>query len=146
MQSLKIVPTGSATGVIYLDKYSPVRVFGSESIRESFGIETLTQARNARLCPGVKDVVLTPDAHVGFGAPIGCVMVSPSHIYPGPVGVDINCSMSLLHFDLDESVLKEKRFRRSIIQAIEKRIPCGYGSKKIPLARIFSLEHVFRRF
>ena len=45
-------------------------------------------------------MVLNPDAHAGYGAPIGCVLVSPTHIYPGPVGVDIKCSMSLLQLDL----------------------------------------------
>ena len=57
-------------------------------------------AQNARSAPGVTDVVLNPDAHAGFGAPIGCVLVSPTHIYPGPVGVDIKCSMSLIQFDV----------------------------------------------
>ncbi|MBQ6827089.1 MAG: RtcB family protein, partial [Thermoguttaceae bacterium] len=94
--SIQVVPTGVATGLICLENRSPIRVFGVDSIRKSFGEETLRQAVNARLAPGVIDVVLNPDAHVGYGAPIGCVMVSPTHVYPGPVGVDINCSMSLL--------------------------------------------------
>lgn len=142
MKSIEIVPTGPATGAIYFENLSPIRVFGTKKIRESFDDKALVQARNTRLCPGVKDVVLTPDAHVGFGAPIGCVMVSPSHVYPGPVGVDINCSMSLLQFDLDENVLKEKIFRRAIIQAIEKRIPTGYGNFKSSFSRMISLDSI----
>ena len=105
--SLSVVPTGVATGLLYVDGRSPVRVFGVDSIRKSFGEETLRQALNARRAPGVVDVVLNPDAHVGYGAPIGCVMVSPTHIYPGPVGVDINCSMSLLQFDLDANAIAD---------------------------------------
>lgn len=141
MNSATITPTGEATGAIFLDNLSPVRVFGTKKIRETFDIKTIDQARNARKCPGVSEVVLTPDAHVGYGAPVGCVMASPSHIYPGPVGVDINCSMSLLQFNLSEEVLKgERKFRRSIIQAIEKRIPSGYGNNKAPLRRKFSLK------
>ena len=145
METVTITPTGEATGAIYFDNLSPIRVFGTDSLRGAFGEETLQQARNARLCPDVTDVVLTPDAHIGFGAPIGCVMVSPSTIYPGPVGVDINCSMSLLQFELPEEALQgEKRFRRSIIQAIEKRVPSGPGTKKLPLARRFPIDLIER--
>ncbi len=49
-----------------------------------------------------------PDGHAGYGAPIGCVMVSPTHIYPGPVGVDIKCSMSLLQLNIPEDALVDK--------------------------------------
>ena len=105
----------------------PIRVIGTEAIRETFDEKTLQQAVNARLSPGVKQVVLNPDAHVGFGAPIGCVMVSPTHIYPGPVGVDIKCSMSLLQFNLDADAVRDRRVRRELINAICDRTPTGYG-------------------
>ncbi len=140
MSTLEVVPIGEASGALYLDDRSPVRVFGTESIRRTFGEETLRQARNARLAPGVTDVVLTPDAHVGFGAPIGCVMASPSHIYPGPVGVDINCSMSLLQLELPEEELVDKKIRRAIIQAIERRVPTGAGLHRAPCGRKFPLD------
>jgi len=39
-------------------------------------------------------------------------MVSPTHIYPGPVGVDIKCSMSLLQLNIPEDALVDKRTRR----------------------------------
>jgi hypothetical protein len=35
----------------------------------------LQQAINSRLAPGVSDLVLNPDAHCGYGAPVGCVLV-----------------------------------------------------------------------
>lgn len=143
--AINIIPTGEATGIIHVKERSPIHVFGTESIRATFGQETLEQAKNARMCPGVTDVVLTPDAHVGFGAPIGCVMVSPTHIYPGPVGVDINCSMSLLQFDLPEEALQgDKKFRRAIIQAIERRVPTGYKKISKSKPRRYSLELIER--
>lgn len=77
-----------------------IPVVGTKAIRESFDPVCLQQAVTARCSPGVSELILNPDAHVGYGAPIGCVLVSPSHIYPGPVGVDIKCSMSLLQLDL----------------------------------------------
>ncbi len=61
----------------------------------------------ARGAPGVTDLVLNPDAHAGYGAPVGCVLTSPTHIYPGPVGVDIKCSMSFLQLDLPADQVAE---------------------------------------
>ena len=87
-----MLPTGRGT---------PITVIDTEAIRATFDDQTLQQAVNSRLAPGVTDVVLNPDAHVGYGAPIGCVMVSPSHIYPGPVGVDIShCGSRGLGYNL----------------------------------------------
>jgi tRNA-splicing ligase RtcB len=82
---------------------------------------------NSRKAPGVTDIVLNPDAHMGYGAPVGCVLVSPTHIYPGPVGVDIKCSMSLLQLELPEAEIQDRRIRRRLIQAIAERIPTGVG-------------------
>ena len=126
VKPLTIETINPYAGEIRLNRCSPVRVYGSEKIRREMEETTLVQARNMRLCPGVEGVVLTPDAHQGFGAPIGCVMATPSHIYPGPVGVDIDCSMSLLQFDLPAEALDEKPLRRALINAITKRIPTGY--------------------
>jgi tRNA-splicing ligase RtcB len=105
----------------------PITVIGTEAIRATFDEKTLQQAVQTRLAPGVTEVVLNPDAHVGYGAPIGCVMVSPSHIYPGPVGVDIKCSMSLLQLDLPADAITDRPVRRRLIEAICERTPTGAG-------------------
>ena len=54
-------------------------------------------------------------------------MASPSHIYPGPVGVDIKCSMSLLQLDVPAEEIDSKQVRRSLINAICDRTPTGAG-------------------
>jgi tRNA-splicing ligase RtcB len=54
-------------------------------------------------------------------------MVSPTHIYPGPVGVDIKCSMSLLQLDLPEEAIQDRPVRRALIEAICDRTPTGAG-------------------
>jgi tRNA-splicing ligase RtcB len=102
-------------------------VIGTEKIRQTFDESCLTQAQNVCECPGVTDVVLNPDAHVGYGAPVGCVLVSPTHIYPGPVGVDIKCSMSLLQLNLPDSEIDDPALRKAIIKAITERTPTGAG-------------------
>ncbi|MCL2119490.1 MAG: RtcB family protein [Planctomycetaceae bacterium] len=126
--ALTLQKINDAEAWLHTGKTEPIRVIGTEAIRETFDEKTLQQAINARLSPGVKQVVLNPDAHVGFGAPIGCVMVSPTHIYPGPVGVDIKCSMSLLQFDLDADAIKDRTVRRELINAICDRTPTGPGA------------------
>ncbi|MBN8603294.1 MAG: RtcB family protein [Planctomycetes bacterium] len=119
------------------ESVSAITVIGTERIRETFDDVCLQQAVNSRLAPGVSEVVLNPDAHLGYGAPVGCVLVSPSHIYPGPVGVDIKCSMSLLQTDLPEEELTAPPVRRRLIEAICDRTPTGMGrgSRHVAKAR-----------
>ncbi|MGB0992203.1 MAG: RtcB family protein [Akkermansiaceae bacterium] len=142
--SYQIHPTGEATGFLPArdSKGKPITVIGTEAIRESFGPECLNQALNARSAPGVSEVVLNPDAHVGYGAPIGCVMASPTHIYPGPVGVDIKCSMSLIQMNVPNDAIADKSTRRALIEAICKRTPtgAGKGQRNAPKARHVSDE------
>lgn len=121
--------TDEALGFIPLPDSAgkPITVIGTDAIRDNFDATCLQQAINSRLAPGVTDVILNPDAHAGYGAPVGCVMVSPTHIYPGPVGVDIKCSMSLLQLDIPEDVIADKSVRRALINAIVARTPTGAG-------------------
>ncbi len=139
---MKLIPTDNpAIAELVSDSVPPIPVIGTEAIRATFDEKTLRQAINARSGAGVTDVILNPDAHCGYGAPIGCVMVSPTHVYPGPVGVDIKCSMSLLQFDLPAEEIITKPVRRALINAICERTPTGPGagqrsvakSRKIPL-------------
>jgi tRNA-splicing ligase RtcB len=121
--------TGEATGFLPApgSRGKPITVIGTEAIRQGFDAMCLQQALNSRGAPGVTDLVLNPDAHAGYGAPIGCVMASPTHIYPGPVGVDIKCSMSLLQLDVPEEAVRDKTVRRALINAIVERTPTGAG-------------------
>ena len=125
----QITATGEATGFIPApgDKGKPITVIATQALRQGFDASCLQQAINSRGAPGVTDLVLNPDAHAGYGAPVGCVMVSPTHIYPGPVGVDIKCSVSLLQLDLPNDAVKERPVRRALINAICERTPTGAG-------------------
>jgi tRNA-splicing ligase RtcB len=129
MNSQMIQATGEATGFIPApeNKGKPITVIGTEAIRRTFDDKCIEQALNSRGAPGVTDLVLNPDAHCGYGAPVGCVLVSPTHIYPGPVGVDIKCSMSLLQMDLPAEQINDRTVRRALINAIVERTPTGPG-------------------
>ena len=105
----QIHATGEATGFIPVpgDKGKPITVIGTNSIRAGFDATRLQQALNARSAPGVTDLVLT----------------SPTHIYPGPVGVDIKCSMSFPQLDLPADQVADKTVRRALLDAILERTP-----------------------
>jgi tRNA-splicing ligase RtcB (3'-phosphate/5'-hydroxy nucleic acid ligase) len=124
-----LIPTGEATAILPVrgENGKPITVIGTEAIRNGFDAACLQQALNSRGGPGVTDLVINPDAHVGYGAPVGCVMVSPTHIYPGPVGVDIKCSMSLLQMDLPGDAIVDRQTRRALINAVTDRLPTGAG-------------------
>jgi tRNA-splicing ligase RtcB len=126
---LALIPTGEATALLPVagGRLPPVRVIGTAAIRDGFDEVCLQQAVNVAGAPGVAEVVLNPDAHRGFGAPVGCVLASPTHIYPGPVGVDIKCSMSLLQLDLPAAAIAGREVRRELIREIGLRVPTGPG-------------------
>ncbi|MDQ1150694.1 tRNA-splicing ligase RtcB [Sphingobacterium zeae] len=50
---------------------------------------------------------LMPDAHQGYGLPIGGVLATSNAVIPYGVGVDIGCRMALSIFDLPASFLEE---------------------------------------
>lgn len=123
-----IIPTGEATAILPVSNHAaPITVIGTAAIRATFDEQCLQQAINSRMAPGVTELVLNPDAHCGYGAPVGCVLVSPTHVYPGPVGVDIKCSMSLLQLDLPADQIIDRPTRRALINAICERTPTGAG-------------------
>jgi tRNA-splicing ligase RtcB (3'-phosphate/5'-hydroxy nucleic acid ligase) len=134
-----IQATGEATAIIPApeNRGKPITVIGTTPIRETFDDKCIEQALNSRGAPGVTDLVLNPDAHCGYGAPVGCVLVSPTHIYPGPVGVDIKCSMSFLQLDLPVEQIQERPVRRALISALLQRTPTGpgKGQRSVPKAR-----------
>lgn len=141
-----IQETGDATGILPVPSGEPVKVFGTEAIRRTFDSLCIQQALNTQSSPGVAHTVLNPDAHCGYGAPVGCVLASPSHVYPGPVGVDIKCSMSYLQLDLPESEVAGKEVRRQLINAITNRTPTGAGKhqRSVPKDRHTTPDQGFR--
>lgn len=112
-----------------------VTVIGTTAIRDTLDPICLEQALVSRCAPGVEALVLNPDAHPGYGAPVGSVLVSPTHLYPGPVGVDIKCSMSLLQLDLPADELLSAR--EVVLRALAARTPTGpvRGQRVAPKGR-----------
>ncbi|MCI0691335.1 RtcB family protein [candidate division KSB1 bacterium] len=144
MTASNLIATGEATAILPAphSKGKPITVIGTEAIRNAFDPTCLQQALNSRSAPGVSDLILNPDAHAGYGAPVGCVLISPTHVYPGPVGVDIKCSMSLLQLNLPAAAIADRPLRRAVINAIAERTPtgAGKGQRSVKKSRQVSAE------
>lgn len=76
-------------------------VFGRDFIEES----AMNQMYIATKLPVAVAGALMPDAHHGYGLPIGGVLATDNVVIPYAVGVDIACRMSLSIFPLPESEL-----------------------------------------
>lgn len=90
--------------------------------------EALAQARNLANLPfAFKHIALMPDAHVGYGMPIGGVLATEQVIVPNCVGVDIGCGMIAV-----KTVLTEIDREQLILwmQGIRKSIPLGFNHQK----------------
>ena len=90
-------------------------VFGSEHIEQS----AMHQMYTAAKLPVAVAGALMPDAHHGYGLPIGGVLATENAVIPYGVGVDIGCRMCLSIFDIDpkDLVQREAFFAREINEA-----------------------------
>ncbi|MEM4268095.1 MAG: RtcB family protein [Candidatus Woesearchaeota archaeon] len=120
------------------------RVFASESLLKAIkGDNTLNQVANVAQLPGIlKHSLAMPDAHQGYGFPIGGVAafdIDEGIISPGGVGYDINCSVRILRTDLTIDQVLPKRTQ--IIDSLFKNVPSGVGSDgKVKLTKDMLLE------
>tara|TARA_B100000683_G_scaffold277917_1_gene340654 strand:- start:7691 stop:9166 length:1476 start_codon:yes stop_codon:yes gene_type:complete len=84
-------------------------VFGREHVTSN----TIQQMSTAMRLPIAEKGALMPDAHVGYGLPIGGVLASKNHIIPYGVGVDIGCRMSLSIYDVRPAYLDRYEYQLS---------------------------------
>ena len=85
------------------------------------------QMENACQLPVSVAAALMPDAHVGYGLPIGGVLATDSAVIPYAVGVDIACRVKLTVLDLPPDWLR--RHETDLIRAIEAETRFGIGSE-----------------
>jgi tRNA-splicing ligase RtcB (3'-phosphate/5'-hydroxy nucleic acid ligase) len=90
-------------------------VFGKEHIEEG----AMNQMYQAAKLPVAVAGALMPDAHSGYGLPIGGVLATENAVIPYGVGVDIGCRMCLSVFDIDpkELIQREAYFTRELQMA-----------------------------
>jgi tRNA-splicing ligase RtcB len=98
-------------------------IYGKENIDEN----ALEQMEKAMALPITRAGALMPDAHSGYGLPIGGVLATDIHtIIPYAVGVDIACRMCMSIFHLPGSVLETDTSRLKNI--LNENTVFGVGS------------------
>ena len=102
----------------------------------------LEQAVNlARLPFAIHHVALMPDAHTGYGMPIGGVIFADAAVVPYAIGVDIGCGVAFLETDLTVATLG-RRGLRDVLEAIEHAVPTGTKSQRRPVDRRRAEEEI----
>ena len=113
------------------DMRGPGLVFASDKLQAALERDgTLGQVAGVATLPGlVGPSMAMPDAHQGYGFPIGGVAATDAAadgvISPGGVGFDINCGVRLLTTDLQVEDAREQL--RTLLEAIFRRVPVGVG-------------------
>jgi tRNA-splicing ligase RtcB len=93
----------------------------------------LEQALNlARLPFAVHHVALMPDAHQGYGMPVGGVLAADGHVIPNAVGVDIGCGMQARRTNVRARSLAARHrehgtMLKAVLNGIQRDVPNGNG-------------------
>lgn len=93
---------------------------------EGLEAEAVNQMENACFLPVSVAGALMPDAHVGYGLPIGGVLATDNAVVPYAVGVDIACRMKMTVLDIPLRDLEHKPDR--LTRAIEAETRFGVGA------------------
>ncbi len=102
---------------------APWRQWGEDL--EPLAVEQLRQACSL---PVSVAGALMPDAHLGYGLPIGGVLATRGVVIPYAVGVDIACRMRMSVLDWPVEVLDQPRRARKLVQALERETRFGLGA------------------
>lgn len=104
-------------------------IWGKDQIDQA----AIEQMDNAMRLPVSVAGALMPDAHVGYGLPIGGVLATRGVVIPYAVGVDIACRMRLTIFPVKPHILRQKpdQFKK----ALQEKTLFGAGKEFKPKDR-----------
>lgn len=110
--ALALQKPGDGTIALNIEPKS-YQIYGAEAIEEG----ALSQMETAMKLPVTVAGALMPDAHQGYGLPIGGVLATRNTVIPFGVGVDIGCRMCMTLYDLPSNVLEKKKedFKKMLI-------------------------------
>lgn len=117
-----LADTSRPLGFVERESPAPWRNWG-------IGLEPDSIAQLERACrlPIAAAGALMPDAHVGYGLPIGGVLATENAVIPYAVGVDIACRMRLSVLDMPPELLETEHGREELTRAIERQTRFGVG-------------------
>lgn len=94
---------------------------------ESLDEGTVRQAQNLVRLPFARAVALMPDAHSGYGMPVGGMLAAHHAVVPYAIGVDIGCGMTILSTSLYVGDLGDKV--EALLQQVNRDVPTGPGPR-----------------
>src|SRR4051812_30393412 len=103
------------------DVDAPYQIWG-----DNLDATAVQQLKNACRLPVAVSGALMPDAHVGYGLPIGGVLATKDAVIPYAVGVDIACRMKMSVLDLPMIALADEKER--LTRALERETQFGVGA------------------
>ena len=122
------------------------KLIANKAIYDAMEPEAITQLSNVCCMPGViEPVVALPDAHFGYGLPMGAVAAFDAKegvISAGLCGFDINCGINFIKTNLTEAEVRAKI--KELVPALFEAIPCGVGAKGKLRLKADELEDVLR--
>jgi tRNA-splicing ligase RtcB len=118
---------GLARGILEAEQLVPVEPISYQTWGTDIDQASHAQMRQACAVPVACGAALMPDAHVGYGLPIGGVLALENAVIPYAVGVDIACRMKLSILDTPPASLDTKF--ESYKSAIERGTRFGIGSE-----------------
>lgn len=101
---------------------APYRIWG-----EGLEAGALDQMRHSVRLPVAVQGALMPDAHVGYGLPIGGVLATENAVIPYAVGVDIACRMKLSVLDIPAADMK--RLNDQLVRTLQRETKFGVGAE-----------------
>ncbi len=109
----------------------PVRLFASEALVRAMDDKVREQAVNVATLPGIVGAsYVMPDAHWGYGFPIGGVAAFDAErggvVSAGGVGFDVSCGVRCLHTGLTRDDVMP--VQKKLADALYAGIPAGVGS------------------
>lgn len=108
-----------------------VHAFFSEALFVRSEESLWRQVANAASYEGVIGAYLMPDAHVGFGIPVGSVIVTSDTILQAGSGYDISCGVIYMRVPgLGAADVVDFAVRERFIDEVELRVATGIGSKR----------------
>ncbi len=108
----------------------PAVIYADEPLIRGMDTKVFEQLSNVATLPGIVEAAYAmPDAHWGYGFPIGGVAAfaeGDGVVSPGGVGYDINCGVRTLHTGLTAADLEPRK--QELAEALFRTIPAGLGS------------------
>lgn len=108
------------------EKEGDYKIYGLEAIEQ----RALDQMNMAMRLPVARAGALMPDAHPGYGLPIGGVLATENAVIPYGVGVDIGCRMCLSIYDIPSGYINENT--DSLKKLLKHNTQFGKASFKRP--------------